>query len=76
MKELFKTTKQFKGKVLVEELRRAHMIIVLLALSMILLLCMVGEYLDLQFGLLLAATVLLGLLALISGAIVVRLSKK
>lgn len=76
MKELFKTTKQFKGKVLIEELRRAHTIIVLLALSMILLLCMVGEYLDLQFGLLLAATVLLGLLALISGAIVVRLSKK
>ncbi len=77
MKNKFlKTTKDFKGKVLIEELKRAHIIIALLSLSLLALLDVSASTFMLSTWLIVVANVLLLIVALISILIALKLSKK
>lgn len=77
MKNLFVHRKQFKGKVLVEELKRAHYIIALLAFSLAFVLIVISLY-PVQPDVILAAvaSALLIILAAISISIALFLSRK
>jgi hypothetical protein len=74
---LFRNKKEFKGKIVLEELKRAHLIIVILSLVIVIML-LAESTVELRFDPILSilASVLLLLMALISASIVLYLRKK
>lgn len=74
--KFLKTTKDFKGKVALEELRRAHVVIVLLSLSMTFLLVVSADVLNVNGWLVTVASVLLLATASISASVALVISRK
>lgn len=78
MKKLrLRTTKEFTGKVAIEELQRAHVIIVLLSVSLAVLLgASVMQPLQFDTVLVSVAVVLLSIVAIVSFIIAIVLNRK
>lgn len=76
-KNLPKKAKDIKGAVAIAELRRAHYIIVILAISLAVIIAVTTNYkLDLSVPLSIITVILLSLVALISLATVIVLPKR
>ena len=75
MKKYFRNTKKFKGAVVVEELKRAHLVIALLSLSLAVVVGLFGTLLELDAILLTIVCVLLTVNVVISLGIILRLQK-